>query len=61
MSGYFCAPDVQQDYILVRTLGRGAFGEANLYRKTEVCFKLFSELNPNFTKAYSKFVVAPFI
>lgn len=30
--------DVQQEtfYNFVRKLGRGAFGEANLYRKTEV-------------------------
>lgn len=37
MSDFFQVnTDAQQDYILVRTLGRGAFGEANLYRKIEV-------------------------
>lgn len=36
MSDYIFGCDAQQDYILVRTLGRGAFGEANLYRKIEV-------------------------
>ncbi|XP_046848737.1 serine/threonine-protein kinase Nek9-like [Xenia sp. Carnegie-2017] len=36
MSDFFQVnTDAQQDYILVRTLGRGAFGEANLYRKIE--------------------------
>ena len=36
MSDFILGSDAQQDYILVRTLGRGAFGEANLYRKIEV-------------------------
>lgn len=36
MSDFISNSDAQQDYILVRTLGRGAFGEANLYRKIEV-------------------------
>jgi hypothetical protein len=27
---------VEASYIYVKVLGRGAFGEANLYRKTEV-------------------------
>ncbi|XP_028398483.1 serine/threonine-protein kinase Nek9-like isoform X3 [Dendronephthya gigantea] len=35
MSDFISGSDAQQDYILVRTLGRGAFGEANLYRKIE--------------------------
>ena len=35
MSDFILGSDAQQDYILVRTLGRGAFGEANLYRKIE--------------------------
>lgn len=37
----FINTDIQQEmYIPVRTLGRGAFGEAVLYRKIEVSVQL---------------------
>lgn len=39
-SGTFTGEEEKLHYIPIRILGRGAFGEATLYRRTEVSFGL---------------------